>query len=215
MKKTTIIIPPPSFAIVDAVIIGNGPLVVERFAKKAELMMKMAEKSAKRKPREARNYDLEAKNAKYFDMRKGWEGFNAAAFRTAMISACRLVGFKMTLAKLCIFIVADGYDADGIPLVRIYGEATPFQINTRNATGVIDIRSRPMYKEWAINLKIKYDTDQFSEHDIYNLLMRVGLQVGIGAGRPDSKSSSGCGWGQFEIVAEEERDKIKKMYEIK
>jgi hypothetical protein len=28
---------------------------------------------------------------------------------------------------------------------------------------------------------------------------RVGAQVGIGEGRPDSKNSTGMGWGTFEI----------------
>jgi hypothetical protein len=39
----------------------------------------------------------------------------------------------------------------------------------------------------------------FSLDDISNLLMRVGLQVGLGEGRPDSKKSAGMGWGTFEI----------------
>jgi hypothetical protein len=30
--------------------------------------------------------------------------------------------------------------------------------------------------------------------------LRAGLQVGIGCGRPDSRTSNGCGWGKFQIV---------------
>jgi hypothetical protein len=30
-------------------------------------------------------------------------------------------------------------------------------------------------------------------------MARVGLQVGIGEGRPDSKNSAGMGWGLFTI----------------
>ena len=43
------------------------------------------------------------------------------------------------------------------------------------------------------------DADQFSLTDITNLLSRVGAQVGIGEGRPDSKSSAGMGWGMFRL----------------
>jgi hypothetical protein len=39
-----------------------------------------------------------------------------------------------------------------------------------------------------------------TEADIANLIARVGLQVGIGEGRPDSKQSAGLGFGLFEIV---------------
>lgn len=200
--EQNIVIKPPKFSTVEILIEGIAPLVVERFSKKMELMEKMAQgPSAKnKKERTARDYDNEAEEARYRAPEK-WEGMNAAAFRAGMISACRLVGFKMTLAKLSVFIEADGFDAkDGIPLIRIYGQSETFTAHTRNATGVVDVRSRPMYRQWAANLRIRFDADQFQVSDVINLISRVGLQVGIGAGRPDSKSSSGCGWGMFRVV---------------
>jgi hypothetical protein len=200
--EQNIVIKPPKFSTVELLIEGIAPLVVERFSKKMELMEKMAQgPSAKNKrERTARDYDNEAEEARYRAPEK-WEGMNAAAFRAGMISACRLVGFKMTLAKLSVFIEADGFDAkDGIPLIRIYGQSETFTAHTRNATGVVDVRSRPMYRQWAANLRIRFDADQFQVSDVINLISRVGLQVGIGAGRPDSKSSSGCGWGMFRVV---------------
>jgi hypothetical protein len=33
--------------------------------------------------------------------------------------------------------------------------------------------------------------------------MRVGIQVGICEGRPDSKNSAGMGWGTFKLVNSE------------
>ena len=160
----------------------------------------MGPSAKNKKERTARDYDNEAEEARY-RAPENWEGMNAAAFRAGMISACRLVGFKMTLAKLSVFIEADGFDAkDGIPLIRIYGQSETFTAHTRNATGVVDVRSRPMYRQWAANLRIRFDADQFQVSDVINLISRVGLQVGIGAGRPDSKSSSGCGWGMFRVV---------------
>ena len=200
--EQNIVIKPPKFSTVEILIEGIAPLVVERFSKKMELMEKMAQgPSAKNKrERTARDYDNEAEEARYRAPEK-WEGMNAAAFRAGMISACRLVGFKMTLAKLSVFIEADGFDAkDGIPLIRIYGQSETFTAHTRNATGVVDVRSRPMYRQWAANLRIRFDADQFQVSDVINLISRVVLQVGIGAGRPDSKSSSGCGWGMFRVV---------------
>lgn len=209
-----LVIPPPKIGRAEIVIAGTAPLVIERFSKKAELMAKMAQGAVakNKKTRTARDYELDAEEARYYSS-EGWEGINAAAFRAACISACRLVGFKMTLAKLSIFIVADGYDkADGLPLVRIYGKSTNFQAHTRNATGVVDIRSRPQYKDWLCRLKIDFDREQFSEGDIVNLVSRAGHQVGIGAGRPDSKSGAGCGWGTFRVIqAEEATEHLKRF----
>jgi hypothetical protein len=191
--------------------------VVERFSKKAELMAKMAEgKSAgSKKVRDARDYDREAEEARYRSA-ENWEGMNAAAFRAAMISACRLVGFKMTLAKLSTFIEADGYDKnDGVPLVRIYGESQVYTAHTRNATGVVDVRSRPMYRNWAARLRVRYDMDQFKMADVLNLVSRCGMQVGIGAGRPDSKASAGCGFGLFNVVPTDREKEVIAKYGIK
>ena len=117
-----------------------------------------------------------------------------------MVSACRLVGFKMTIAKLSVFIEADGIDrVDGVPLIRINGTPEPLRQHVRNATGVCDLRVRAMFKTWSATIRISYDADQFSQEDVANLMMRVGRQVGIGEGRPDSKASVGMGWGTFSI----------------
>jgi hypothetical protein len=180
-------------------------------------MAKMAEgKSAgSKKVRDARDYDREAEEARYRSA-ENWEGMNAAAFRAAMISACRLVGFKMTLAKLSTFIEADGYDKnDGVPLVRIYGESQVYTAHTRNATGVVDVRSRPMYRNWAARLRVRYDMDQFKMADVLNLVSRCGMQVGIGAGRPDSKASAGCGFGLFNVVPTDREKEVIAKYGIK
>lgn len=213
---TAVSIKPPKFGVVELVIVGTAPLVIERFSKKGELMAKMSEGSTAKgkKTREARDYEAEAQAAKHIS-EDGWEGFHSGAIRAGAISACRLIGFKMTLAKLSIFVDADGLDsAEGTPLCRIFGQAESMSAHTRNATGVVDVRSRPMYRRWAARLRIRYDADQFSVGDVVNLISRVGTQVGIGAGRPDSKSSVGCGWGTFRIVGGDEIETVKAEFGI-
>jgi hypothetical protein len=217
VKETAVVISPPKFNTVEILLEGTAPLVVARFSKKAELMAKMAEGSTakSKKERTARDYDKEAEDARY-RAPEGWEGVNAAAFRAGMISACRLVGFKMTLAKLSTFVEADGFDLqDGIPLVRVYGKSETFTAHTRNATGVVDVRSRPMYREWAVKLRVRFDADQFTTQDVYNLVARVGGQVGLCEGRPDSKSSAGCGFGTFRVVPNDQEKEIIKKFAIK
>lgn len=215
-KAESLAISAPDFGVIELIIRGTAPLVVERFSKKAEIMAKMAEGSSakSKKERSARDYERDAEEARYRSP-AGWEGVNAAAFRAGMISACRLVGFKMTLAKLSVFIVADDFDKiDGLPIVRIYGESVTFTAHTRNATGVVDVRSRPQYRDWAAKLRIKFDRSQFKTADIVNLISRVGGQVGIGAGRPDSKASAGCGWGTFAVVGSAEESEVRKAFGI-
>lgn len=184
---------------------GTAPYVQARFSAKAMQAMKekmLAGSTAKgKKVREARNFDDDFEQAKHVS-EQGWVGIPASSFRQAIISACRLVGFRMTLAKLSVFVAADGFDrVDGIPLIKLQaGEPERTEMAVRNATGVADIRVRPMWREWAADVTVSYDADQFTLQDVTNLMQRVGMQVGIGEGRPDSRDSAGLGWGTFVLA---------------
>jgi len=184
-------------------LIGTSPLVQARFSAKAKqaMMDKMAAgpTSKGKKIRDARDFDQDCRNAMHIGV-DGRSGVPAGAFRNAMISACRLVGFKMTMAKLSVFVHADTFDAvDGVPLVHLNGDWERLDMHTRNANGSVDIRVRPMWREWWMDLRVQFDAEQFTLTDISNLLMRAGVQVGIGEGRHDSKSSTGLGFGCFRI----------------
>tara|TARA_R100000734_G_C3293357_1_gene84855 strand:+ start:327 stop:968 length:642 start_codon:yes stop_codon:yes gene_type:complete len=202
---TAVAITPPDFRFLSINLKGTSPLVINRFSAKAMEEMRATQEagstSRSKKIREAKDFDALYEGAKHTS-EQGWEGIHAAAFRNAAISACRAVGFKMTHAKLAFMVLADGFDkVDGAPLVKLTeGKAEKWVAPTRNATGVIDLRSRPMYRKWGTTLKIRYDAGMLSETDIVNLIARVGMQVGIGEGRPDSKQSAGLGFGLFEIV---------------
>lgn len=199
----TVVIPPPDLRTVAFTLIGTAPFVQLRFSQKVidGFEKKFGEEapSSKKKVRTKRDYQADFLGAQHI-AEAGWKGVPAGAFRAAMISACRLVDFKMTLAKLSVFIEADGYDkVDGTPLVKIEGEPELLNMIVRNANGQPDLRTRAMWKKWSIKLRVRYDAKQFSHLDIANLINRVGMQVGIGEGRPDSKSSAGMGWGTFRI----------------
>ena len=205
-KSTTVVaISPPDFRHLAINIKGTVPLVINRFSAKAMEMMRQTQEagstSRSRRTREAKDFEQLYESAKHVSD-DGWEGIHAAAFRDAAISACRACGFKMTHAKLAFSVMHDGFDrVDGAPLVRLTeGTAEQWVTPTRNATGVVDLRSRPLYRQWAATLRIRYDAGMLTDADVVNLIARVGLQVGVGEGRPDSKNSAGIGFGLFEIV---------------
>lgn len=199
----TVTIKAPNFQTAVFRIVGTTPYVQSKFSQKAKTQIRdkmlaggTAKKGGARVPRD---FEADYKAAMHIS-RKGWIGIPASCFRQACISACRLVGFKMTLAKLALFVEQDGFDADeGTPLVRLYGEPRMHEQHVRNATGVVDLRVRPMWEDWYADVKIRWDGDLFTATDVLNLMSRVGQQVGIGEGRPDSKQSSGQGWGLFRV----------------
>lgn len=204
-QEKVITIAPPNFQTAEFHITGTAPYVQNKFSQKAQDQMKAAHEAGstgkKGNKREAKDFRACYEGAKH-KTEKGWCGIPAPAFRNAMVSACRIVGFHMTKAKLSVFVEADGFDKDdSTPLVRItHGEAEYTEMPVRNETGVVDIRARPKWAEgWKATLRVRFDADQFTLQDVTNLLMRVGAQVGVGEGRPDSKKSCGMGWGLFAI----------------
>lgn len=194
----------PRFGEVTFHIKGEAPLVIHRFSLKTKEQMKQKMETGKaassRKNREAKSTDDLYEQSRYRHA-DGWDGFNAAAVRAAMISACRLVGFKMTLAKLSVFVEPDGYDRDEpqIPLIRIIGEPVKQEDMARVETGQPYVTVRAAYHGWRAAVRIRFDLDQFTLEDVSNLMWRVGKQVGLGEGRPDSKNSAGMGWGLFKV----------------
>lgn len=206
MKQEIVGIKPPNFGRAEFELRGVAPLVIHRFSAKTKLQMKEKMETGKaagsKKNREAKATDDLFQESRYIS-RHGWDGVHAGAFRCALISACRLVGFKMTLAKLSLFIEADGWDKQEpqIPLVRIHGKPVKQEDMARVETGQPYVTVRAAYHEWKIKLRIRWDADQFTMGDVTSLLSRVGMQVGIGEGRPDSKNSAGMGWGLFEVAS--------------
>lgn len=183
---------------------GISPYVQHKFSEKARKMMEDKQRAGsqanKNRKRDPKDFEQVYNDALHVS-REGWYGIPAPSFRNAMIDACRLVGFKMTHAKLSVFVEADGFDADdGTPLVKIIGSPRVHEAVARNESGVADIRWRPMWDEWLAVVTVSWDEGQFSATDVMNLMMRAGLQVGIGEGRPNSPNSNGLGWGRFQIV---------------
>lgn len=205
-KAEATVISPPNIQSAVFKIKGTSPLVIHRFSSKTKQEMKLKMETGKaassKKNRNAKDTDVLFDEARYISS-DGWDGFHASAIRKALISACRLVNFKMTLAKLSMFVTPDGWDEKEpqIPLIRINGtKAVKQEDIAKVETGQPYVTVRAAYHGWSADVKLRWDADQFTTTDITNLLYRVGLQVGIGEGRPDSKKSAGMGWGTFELV---------------
>lgn len=190
---------------------GVSPLVQNKFSKKAreKMMADMATKASDKKAKSARpprDYDEDFKQCQHVAV-ADWHGIPCAAFRAAMVDACRTVGLVMVKAKMSLFIMPDGFDRDdGTPLVRILSDTPPERLESlvRNDNGGADVRIRAMWRKWSANVSIEFDADMISPTSVVNLLDRAGRQVGIGEGRNFSKNSVGQGWGVFTVETESE-----------
>lgn len=209
-KPEAVVISRPNIRRVVINITGTAPYLQCAFPLKAKnaIMTKQQAgdvgNTAKKTKRAARDYDEDFKGSLHVGTKGGY-GIPASAFRAAAISACRVANFKMTVAKLSIFVKADDYDAgEGTPLVNIVGKPEKHIMMGRNANGSCDVRVRGIFKEWKAAIQVEFDADQFSLEAVFNLFARMGWQVGIGEGRPDSRNSAGMGLGTFSVDTDEQ-----------
>src|SRR5688572_19293771 len=113
-SEVAVTIKAPNIQTLEIQIQGTAPYVQHKFSEKArkEMLAKQTDSTQKSKrKRDPRDIDAEFEAAIHYS-EDGWVGIPAPAFRAAMIDACRLVGFKMTVAKLSVFIEPDGFDQD-------------------------------------------------------------------------------------------------------
>ncbi|MDR1515949.1 MAG: hypothetical protein LBS45_09650 [Synergistaceae bacterium] len=200
----------PAFKTIQFLIEGNAPYVQLRFSQKQKNILHekhasdSRDEGAKKKKRESKDFDALFEEAMYLS-KDGKRGLNAMSFKRAMVSACRLTALPMKKAKLCFDIEFDGFDEfEDIPMVYFTkGEPQYAEHRCLNANQMPDLRVRAMWPAgWQVKLRVRYDSDALSSQSVANLLMRAGVQVGIGEGRPDTNRSdgSGMGWGTFQII---------------
>lgn len=197
----------PNYKVFVAKIVGTAPFVSNNFSEEArtQLADSMAAGSAAKQTknkREPKDFQKGYEGSLHKDAKANWHGIPATAFRAALVRACSLVGLEMTKAKMTIFVLADGFENDGKPLVKITkGKPKRFDAYCRNANGSPDIRARAQWDAgWEAVLQIRYDADFVTEKTVASLVQRAGISVGVGAGRPFSTDSCGQGWGTFDLA---------------
>jgi hypothetical protein len=195
----------PNYVVFKTTLMGTAPYVSNNFAQESQEMMAAAQAAGdagkKGKKRDPKDFAA-AYRGSLHESEDGWYGIPATAFRSSLIRACVPIGLEMTKARMSIFVEADGYEkGTGTPLVKFTkGRPEMFKAFARNASGGADIRARGRFAPgWECVLRVRFDADFFTLEKVANLVARAGISVGVGAGRPFSKMSDGCGWGTFEI----------------
>lgn len=213
LKRTTtiaearsIVIKEPRFAQATVTITGTAPYLQNRFSSANKSAMeekqRMGSSAARtRKAKPPKDFQKVYEGSMHVSQ-EGWHGIPCSALRSAMIDACRLTEFDMIRAKMCIRIVADGLDRENLePLTKIVGKPRMHTDRVKIGMNQTDIAVRAIFEQWSARVTIEWDADVFQAQDVVNLLARAGWQVGIGAGRPLSKTSGGTGKGTWRVEA--------------
>lgn len=220
MKKTenndtllNITIPAITLNTITLRVVGDSPLIVHNWSKKAkqemlDKQMKKASTGKKAKVPAAdfieslywldeNNFEIGVpeslqnitNDTPYEDIMaevvKGRFGFKSCAFKASAIDAGYQQGIlaKKTTARGAFHIIGDFVKIEGIPEMR--------EDMVKIAMGTSDIRYRAEFKTWSAELTIRYNPVAISAEQIINLLNYGGFANGVGEWRPSKDGSFG------------------------
>ena len=177
--------------------VGTSMLCVNRFSEKAK--KQMIEKQTKKNVKGgkvAREPEKDWKAAHYLDS-KGRPMIPAHNLKSALVYAAHQdKGITKVNAKAGIFVM--GMDEPGCLIIK--GDVIPFDIEDVDTVmiggrnPVADLRWRPKWTSWSLDLRIKFDPTKISETQLLALLFEAGRMSGLGEGRPQKSTLS---WGMF------------------
>lgn len=198
MKKTaqktdaTVEIKPLNIQTAIIKIEGVTPLICHNWSEKAKKMMLDKQMGAAKTKRPLKDPKEDYLSSLYLTA-DGKPGFPAAAFKAAIVGACRQVdGLPMTVTKVAIRVNGD--------ILPLKGEHRMREDMVRLETGVADLRYRAEFPEWSMELPITFNADVISPEILVNLVNIAGLG-GIGEWRPSSPKSASGSFGCFRVVA--------------
>jgi len=165
-KVAATFISPPNLQTEGFHIVGTTPMLHSRFGElslgkmRNDMALGTTEKKKANKVKPPRNFDAQFEESSHKMEGGGW-GIPCSAFRAAMIRACSLTDVAMTVAKMSLFVQADGRGLDGTPLVRMETKAPVKREMYVSPNGNTDIRVRSEFPPgWKATVRIRFDADQ-------------------------------------------------------
>lgn len=173
-------------------IVGISCLIQHQWSVKALGMIRDKHAGKKTKTRDIRDPEAEGTGAMY-RTDKGQPGVPAMAIKSAIISAAHKdIGIEKTLVKKSLFIICN--DSKNI-LPMECDEPVITEDPVRVGQGSTDLRYRPYFHRWAVDILFEIDAELLQVEDLLNLIDRAGFGVGIGEWRPEK----GGEFGRFQV----------------
>lgn len=126
---------------------------------------------------------------------KGKYGVPASGIKKCVCAAIRTAGITdntaIGLLANSFWVMADEGGLCQIQFARLERDIRPVNIGSKQKT-VPQMRHRPMFHDWRIRLRIKYNRTTITEEMLVNLLMHAGQYIGLCEMRAQKKQGE-CG----------------------
>lgn len=188
-KADALTITPINMRSVKLWIQGTSPLIQHAWSEKSLRMLRMTAAERRKVPKTSRNPEEEGGAAAYMCGADRY-GVPAMAVKSAMVEAAHKdIGVAKTLVRKALRFRQAGI----IPMEC--SEPVIREDIVRVGQGQTDLRYRPEFAEWRVQVELEYDADTLTLQDVVNLIDRAGFSVGIGEWRPEKDGE----FGRFEV----------------
>lgn len=202
-EKTAIEIQEIKMGRVRCNIVGTSPLIMHRFASKAwrELLFPSGRKNSAERAESLKHDPIgEFREAVYINRSEAEPAlihFPNNAFSKALAAAALdIPGANKSQISRLTSIASTQVNFFGCPQVFMA------MVRSSDMNHTPDVRSRPIFPEWACTIEIQFVSSLLKQNQVINLLAAAGVIVGLGDWRPQK----GGNYGQFKIVGDEDED---------
>lgn len=190
-KELKIQINPINIQSMSVTIVGQTPLIFNKFSEKAKQMIKdkVTKETKANIKKEPKNPQQLYEDSFYYT-KDGEVAFPALNIKQAIVSAARNVdGLPMTLLRGGVFVYGD---QDG--MIKVDYEKKEMRedmVRVGTFKDAADIRFRGQVSGWSMTFMIKFNADLFTAGQVINLLNIAGFSGGIGEWRPEKNGDFG------------------------
>ncbi len=173
---------------------GFTGLICHNFGEKSKREMAQKQQGVARMKKAPKDPKSDYQSSLYVLPGKAKYGFPAAAFKNAMVSACRYVaGINMTYATGAFHV-----DADMIEIRNAKPVMREDVVRLNNGPRpVSDLRYRAEFPSpWKMTIPITFNQNAINAQSIANLLNIAGQNIGVGEWRPERKGN----FGRFRVT---------------
>ena len=187
----TLEIPELRIRVVNLKLVGDSPLIVHAWSKKAReemLAKQMGKAQTKKAPKDPEQDYQEA----FYYTPDGRYGFPAVAFKAAAVDAASQVsGLTKVFLRGAFHVIGEMVPIEGEPRMR--------EDMVRVGMGTADIRFRPEFPEWSATVPVRMSS-VITLEQLVHLFNQAGFSCGIGEWRPQKDGP----FDMFHVEAVEE-----------
>lgn len=169
-------------------IVGDSPLICHAWSKKAKQEMldkQMGKARSKKEPKDPHRDYEEA----FYRLPDGRAGFPTIAFKAAAVNAAsQVAGLTKVFLRGAFHTVGELVAIDGTPRMR--------EDMVRIAMGTADIRYRPEFPAWSVELMVRVNTRSITLEQLIHLFNQAGFSAGVGEWRPERDGQ----YGMFHVA---------------